>query len=226
MLWMNVSVEWQHIVCVYVCDCVAVWNIMERWFIQHQDRLSMRETERCVISNLSGCLHIQLDCIFSGKKKKRSSLGWENRLPHALSFYSTLYGHIAHSELMWKWVVDSVEGKEASLLWQYQHTVCPLSKVIQVRKHEIKTKWENQSAFIIINMQNTEKTVYLTDECLPHTLCYPLTTLYNVRRLLRNYYNYSVCFHLVKSQTDLYKRTQKHSRQPWMSLKWQRYFIL
>lgn len=74
---------------------------------------------------------------------------------------------------------------------------------------------EKTKVFIIINMQYTEKTVYLTDESLPHTLCYPSTTHYNVRRLLRNYYNYSfVCFHFVKSQTNLYKRTPKHPRQP------------
>lgn len=37
-----------------------------------------------------------------------------------------------------------------------------------------------------------KKHFQLTDEYLPHKRFYPPKTLYNVRRLLRNYYNYSV----------------------------------
>lgn len=43
------------------------------------------------------------------------------------------------------------------------------------------------------------------------TVCYPPKTLYNVKRLLRNYYNYSVHIHLAKSPT---KSVEKSPRQP------------
>lgn len=93
---------------------------------------------------------------------------------------------------------------------------------------------KNKSVFIrIVDMQDTENTGLSSQMRVSTTpqfvfLCkfYPPETLHNVKRLLRNYYNYSVlfffCFHLAKSST---KCVEKNPRWPRMSLKWQWYFI-
>lgn len=94
-------------------------------------------------------------------------------------------------------------------------------------KHPITTNEKKQRIFILIVMQNTEKTV-LSSQIGVHytTFCYSPKAFYNVRRLFRNYYNYFVVnFHLAKSPTKSVEKNPKHPRQPWMSLKWQRYFI-
>lgn len=56
----------------------------------------MRETETCVISKLSGGLHIQLNCTFSGKKRDRGAgLGKINQLTGCHMSFLFILHHMA-----------------------------------------------------------------------------------------------------------------------------------
>lgn len=61
-------------------------------------------------------------------------------------------------------------------------------------------------------MQNTENNFQLTDEFFYHARLSILPkTLYNVRRLLRNYYNYSVVhFPFSKISNNSVEKNPKH----------------
>lgn len=55
--------------------------------------------------------------------------------------------------------------------------------------------------------------VFSSQVSLPHTLVYSPKALYNIRRLLRNYYNYSVInFPFSKTTNKSVEKNPKHQR--------------